>query len=154
MGAAQVARVELADIGVEPKYAKGETSIKKFWESCLLTGDNLRERPYNDIYPRITTKSNTYTVHMWVQALKKSSTAGQSASAAATAQLTWDENKDQVVAEYRGSSTIERYIDPEDRRFDPKNAETTKKNDSVDPDLFSLEPLYRFRVIESKRFNP
>ena len=101
--------------------------MKHFWEKCLLTGDNMREKPYNDIYPRITTKSNTYTVHMWVQALRKSSTSGMSKVAATAAQLSWDESKDQVIAEYRGSTTIERYIDPEDRRFDPTNPETASE---------------------------
>jgi hypothetical protein len=152
---ARAPKPEVRDIGIDPpKFTPGDSAMKHFWENCILTGDNLREKPYNDIYPRITTKSNTYTVHMWVQALKKSSTAGLSATAASTAQLSWNEAKDQVVAEYRGSTTIERYIDPEDRRFDPKNVETASKNDAIDPDLVSLEPLFRFRVVESKRFNP
>ena len=37
-----------------------------------LTGDNSRERIYATIYPRLTTKSNTYTVHMRVQNSRKS----------------------------------------------------------------------------------
>lgn len=152
---AKTPKPELRDIGIDaPKFTPGDNAMKHFWEQCVLTGDNLREKPYNDIYPRITTKSNTYTVHMWVQALKKSSTTGLSPIAAASAQLLWDEAKDQVVAEYRGSTTIERYIDPEDRRFDPRNVETAAKNDLIDPDKTSLESLYRFRVVESKRFNP
>src|SRR5687767_7834930 len=36
-----------------------------------LTGDNVRESPYNNIYPRLTTKSNSYTVHVRAQSLKK-----------------------------------------------------------------------------------
>jgi hypothetical protein len=152
---ARAPKPEMKDIGITaPKFTPGNNAMKHFWDQCILTGDNLREKPYNDIYPRITTKSNTYTVHMWVQALKKSSTAGMSSSVARNASLAWDESKDQVVAEYRGSTTIERYIDPEDRRFDPKNVETAAKGDVIDPDQVSLEPLYRFRVVESKRFNP
>jgi len=131
----KAAKTELADIGIDPpKFTPGDNAMKHFWEKCLLTGDNMREKPYNDIYPRITTKSNTYTVHMWVQALRKSSTSGLSKVAAASAQLSWDETKDQVIAEYRGSSTIERYIDPEDRHFDPvKNLETIMKTTASIP---------------------
>jgi hypothetical protein len=152
---AKTPKPELKDIGIDaPKFTPGDNAMKHFWEKCLLTGDNMREKPYNDIYPRITTKSNTYTVHMWVQALRKSSTSGLTKAGAATAILSWDEAKDQVIAEYRGSTTIERYIDPEDRHFDPKNPETVSKNDLINPDTTSLESLYRFRVVESKRFNP
>lgn len=49
-----------------------------------------------------------------------------------------------VTGEYRGSITIERFIDPADARL----------GGEIDPDTQSLEPLYRFRVIENKRFAP
>ena len=42
-------------------YLKDYTKIAKFWNACKLTGDNAREEPYGDLYPRLTTKSNTYT---------------------------------------------------------------------------------------------
>jgi hypothetical protein len=59
-----------------------------------------------------------------------------------------------VVAENRGSAVIERYLDPEDRRFDPSDAETISRGDYVDPDSSSLDEVYRFRVISSRRFSP
>jgi len=73
-----------------------------WWSNFLLTGDNVREAPYGDIYARLTTKSNTYTVHYKVQTLKK---------VPSTAAAQWVEGKDQVLGEIRGSSTVERYID-------------------------------------------
>jgi hypothetical protein len=42
-----------------------------FWNGNRLTGDNLREKPYVDLYSRVTTKSNVFNVHIRVQSLKK-----------------------------------------------------------------------------------
>ena len=42
-----------------------------FWPSNNQTGDNAREIPYGQIYARVTTQSNVYTVHMRVQVLQK-----------------------------------------------------------------------------------
>lgn len=96
-----------------------------WWTTHRVTGDNLRERPYATLLPLLTTKSNTYTVHVWAQSLSP--------------------GKNKVTGEYRGSTTIERYIDPGDSRL---------TDGHEDPDHKSLEPLYRFRVIENKRFSP
>lgn len=103
-----------------------------------LTGDNCRERPYATIYPRLTTKSNTYTVHFRVQTLKKT---GNSTAAAAT----WDESKDVVISEYRGSQTIERYVDADDNSLP----------DFADPAVTTpIDSYYKFRVLATKRFTP
>ncbi len=67
------------------------------WSSHIGTGDNMRERIYTTLYPRLTTKSNTYTVYFRVQSLKQTS---KSAAAG-----TWTEGKDAVIGEYRGSAT-------------------------------------------------
>ena len=143
---------------VQPTYSRGETQIQSFWAtSGALTGDNLREKPYGDLYARVTAKSNTYTIYMRVQSLRKRpiplGAAGAAPAATAAGFLTWDETKDQVLSEYRGSTTIERYLDPMDRRFDPTNTETLKKGDYIDPNYQSLEPAYKFRVVEVKRFS-
>ena len=129
---------------------RGDRFIRAFWEAQRLTGDNLRERPYADLYPRLTTKSNTYTVHLRVQVLKKRGSLGASSAS----DTRWDEDKDRVVAEYRGSSVIERYLDPEDRRFDRQNPETIRNSDYVDPDTTSLDGAYRFRVVSNRTFSP
>ena len=107
--------------------------------SHRLTGDNNRERPYATIYPRLTTKSNTFTVHFRVQTLKKVPTSGPA---------NWIEGQDLVTSEYRGSQTIERYIDAIDPRI-PDYADVTNAASNTPIDTF-----YKFRVLGSKKFAP
>ncbi|HRJ73587.1 MAG TPA: Verru_Chthon cassette protein A, partial [Terrimicrobiaceae bacterium] len=102
--------------------------IRAWWADKRMTGDNLRERPYMTSYPLLTTRSNTYTVHIRAQSLVPGTT--------------------KATGEYRGSATLERYVDPADERIGSAAA------GGVDPDTQSLEPLYRFRVIDTKRFAP
>jgi hypothetical protein len=99
-----------------------------------LTGDNVRETPYNNLYPRLTTKSNTYTVHVRVQTLAKIRSDA--------AQNTFNETTDKVTGEYRGSFLIERYVDPNDSSIPDFAADPTA----------SLDPYYRFRVLSTKQF--
>ncbi|MFN0078459.1 MAG: Verru_Chthon cassette protein A [Prosthecobacter sp.] len=102
-----------------------------------LTGDNTRESPYNQLYPRLTTRSNVFQVHYRVQALKK---------ARSTPATVWDEKKDRIGAEQRGSVILERYIDPNDPALPDFVA---------DPDADgALDDHYRFRIIRSKIFAP
>jgi hypothetical protein len=117
-------------------------NIKGWWYNNAgttrksLTGDNMRERPYNSIYPRLTTKSNTYTVHFFVQVLKK---------IPGTPVNQWVENKDVVLSQHRGSSLIERYIDPADPTLpDFVTANITQ----------TLDNYYKFRVVSTKKFSP
>ncbi len=130
------------------KWNTGETAIRNFWDNNTLTGDNVREKPYADIYPRLTTKSNTYTVHFRVQTLR------QRPRAAGTDYAKWEEGRDTVLGEFRGSTTVERYVDPGDRRFDKSNPETVKQGDFIDVDAEPLEKAYRFRVVLNKKFAP
>ena len=125
----------------------GNTVISNFWQNNLLTGDNLREKPYVDLYPRLTTKSNVYTIHYQVQSLKKvpgGNVAG------------WDEAKDKVVGELRGSSTLERFIDPNDPAFNlPKNNFTQAVAGSPNlSNVPTLDKFYKFRVIATHDFRP
>jgi hypothetical protein len=108
------------------------------WPKNLVTGENTREKPYTDTYARLTTKSNSYTVHMRVQALK------QKASAIAAENESWKENPDAIVAEYRGSTLLERYLDTGAQLPDFTSATSTA----------SVEDFYKFRVISTKRFVP
>lgn len=101
------------------------------------TGDNTRESPYAQVYPRLCTRSNVFQVHYRVQLLRKSR---------ATRSDVWDETKDQVAAEYRGSATVERYLDPNDRDI---------------PDLVgnwssgqALDEFYRYRIVDRQPFVP
>jgi hypothetical protein len=109
-----------------------------WWQSYQGTGDNGREQPYNSIYPRVTVKSNTFTVHMRVQTLRKQSSASN------TDWSLWREGIDNVTGEYRGSTTVERYVDLGDQRL-PDFATNTDA---------TLDNFYRFRVVQSRRFNP
>ncbi len=118
---------EICSISLVPLGATSDT-MATWWHDYRLTGDNVRERPYTALYPLLTTKSNTFTVHIRAQSL---------------APKTF-----KATGEYRGSVTIERYLDPNDSRL-PGGSEA-----AIDPDTQSLEPLYRFRIIDTKRFAP
>lgn len=131
---------EICDLHLVPQ---GWTlpDMSDFWQNHALTGDNSRERPYSGLYPRLTTKSNTYTIHYKVQSLQQ---ASRSRGDDAGAWATWDESKDVVRSESRGSTTIERYIDPSTQKF---------VDFATTPEA-SLDAQYRFRVISTKRFLP
>ena len=135
-------------------FQQGEAPIRTWWGNNSITGDNVREKPYSDLYPRVTTKSNTYTVHYRVQTLRQRPYTGNPGGAAAYYR-TWDEGRDQVLSEYRGHTTIERYLDPEDPRFQPNyTPPSSGAPPKIDVQKESLEPAYRFRVIYNKRFSP
>ena len=110
--------------------------VNSFWSNTTLggagTADNLRERPYTTIYPRLTVKSNTYTVHLRVQSLKKRPGSDPQ---------TFDQTKDTVTSEYRGSFLIERFLDPNAANFT-----ITDPNSTLGP--------YKFRVVNTKQFSP
>jgi len=113
-----------------------------FWASNgKLTGDNLRERPYASLYPRLTTKSNVYSVHFYVQTLQQ---LNRNVSGSWN---TWDEKKDIVTGEYRGTTVIERYIDLEDPAL-PDFAQS-----GVDPEE-TLDKHCKLRVIMNRKFAP
>ena len=131
---------EFTEVSLIPEGAGITTKADAiaYWKSMAGTGDDLREAPYNHIYPKLTTKSNTFTVHMRVQALKQVSNRADWA--------TWNEATDQVVSEYRGSAGIERYVDP---------------NDTTIPDFTlpanytkNLAPYYRWRTVSERQFLP
>ena len=128
-----------------PRHSDGASYDKmdKWWRgsglddslSMSLTGDNMREAPYNHIYPRCTTKSNTYRVHMRVE------------------QITWAEDDnpteidletDLVVGSYRGSALVERFVDPND----PDLPDFIKNPDA------SLDDYYSYRIISKEAFKP
>jgi uncharacterized protein (TIGR02600 family) len=113
------------------------TQIKTFWADNTLTGDNVLEAPYNALYPRLTTQSNTYTVYTRAQALQVTgpSTGG-----------TFTHIQDRVVGEYRGSYEVERYLDINDASIP----------DFADPANYSktIYPYYKFRILSNKQFIP
>lgn len=115
-----------------------------------LTGDNIRERPYNYIYPRLTTKSNTYQIHYRVQALKQTSVAHSSDW------TTWIDPAaggitDKVVGEQRGSAVIERFIDPSNPSLPDFTTNVTSGGGITGA---PMDSYYQFRVFNAKQFTP
>jgi uncharacterized protein (TIGR02600 family) len=119
------------------------SNIKGWWydnpggSRKSVTGDNVRERAYATLYPRLTTKSNTFTAYFKVQVLQKSRGSDPTK---------WTEGRDQVRSEYRGSATVERYIDPSDPSL-PDFAQASSAT-------IALDDFYRYRVLNTKRFAP
>jgi uncharacterized protein (TIGR02600 family) len=114
-----------------------------------MVGDNVREQPYAHMYGKITTKSNTFTVYYRVQALKSPPSVGATV---------WNEAQGAVTGEYRGSTTLERFIDPNEGTttagvFTPSvpDAVTAVSNGTVPT---SLEKYYKWRVVENHQFAP
>ncbi|MDQ3622049.1 MAG: Verru_Chthon cassette protein A [Verrucomicrobiota bacterium] len=136
------------------RWSNDETGIQTFWAANTLTGDNVREKPYADLYPRLTTKSNAYTVHIRAQALRQPVPSESDPAKRAQLYRQWNETSGGIIGEYRGCSTIERYIDPDDRRFNKAHPETVQRGDYIDVDKEPLEDAYRFRVALTKRFAP
>jgi hypothetical protein len=135
---------EICDMHIIPDDAAVNTATKAsidssmadYWATRALTGDNSRERIYTTLYPRLTTKSNTFTVHFRAQSLKKR---------AGTAAGTWDESRDLVTGDYRGATTLERYVNPGDAIPDYAS----------DPDAApSLDTFYRWRLRAHRPFAP
>lgn len=126
---------EICDLPIVPSGAT-YTGMGTYWDTRKATGDNSRERPYATVYPRLTTKSNTFTIHYRVQSLQK--TLGGDPGV-------WDENKDHVTGEVRGSQTIERFIDPNDAAI-PDFAEASQTT--------PISTFYRTRILQAKQFSP
>ncbi len=142
--ATEIAEVPLYPTGTSSAiaYNTDHSDLYAWWADQKMTGDNTREMPYAQLLPRITTKSNTFTVHLRVQALKQVPGWRQTASDWDE----WDERRDQVVSEYRGSTTIERYVDPNDPTIpDFADASNFGKN---------LAPYYQWRTLSEQQFVP
>ncbi len=132
-GDAYLAESEICAVPLVPQgVAAG--NLDAFWNGAQgagrLTGDNLRELPYAQLYGRLTTRSNSYTVHLRVQVLQKLARDPQ--------QNVWKEGTDVVLGDWRGSYEIERYLDPA--------ASAPTPGQPLGP--------YRFRIVSTRRFAP
>jgi uncharacterized protein (TIGR02600 family) len=114
--------------------AGANSNIRTWWgygstssTSRVFTGDNLREQPYTALYQNLTTQSNTYTVHVYVQALDQSPSG-----------------KLIVTGEYRGSYALERFLDPKDPSL---------PDFILDPNSNAMG-CYQFRVNNTTQFMP
>jgi len=134
---AYLSESEICTVPLVP--AEVSTPLKDYWGGNFgagrLTGDNLRELPYAQLYGRLATRSNSYTVHVRVQVLKKLSTDPN--------QGVWNEDTDLVLGDWRGSYEIERYIDPA----------TAAVTSPVPGQPGKLGP-YHIRIVSSHRFSP
>jgi hypothetical protein len=143
---------EICDIYLVPdgSHWNSDSTAQSSWygDDFALVGDNTRERPYVDLYNRITTRSNVFTVHYRAQALKQST-----ANLKADPTLFDTERGDRINAEQRGSSTFERYLTPADARFNTGAPASFLANPASSTD-FSLETYYRTRILNSKVFTP
>lgn len=135
---------EICNVPLIPEDAEYAADFEtSYWGSRRLTGDNSREMPYAHLLPRLTTRSNTYTVYYRVQSLKKVASTGAGV---------WDEGRDRVVAEQRGSRTIERYIDPSNSRI--PNYLDAAASGSGFWGLDRLDKFYRWRTLNNRVFAP
>ena len=135
-GRAFISPSEICDIHLVPKGAvgiSGHTQMETFWKNHRLTGDNTRERPYAGIYPRVTTRSNTFRVHYIAQTLKKARSAEPGKVGP----------EDRVTGEHRGSSIIERHLDP--TQPDLPDFATNASGQTLDH-------YHALRVLETRRF--
>ncbi len=151
---------QICEIDLIPKTTSvGETAIgspnsdsirrptmAQFWNRNQITGDNTRERPYSNIYQKVTTRSNTFRVYFMAQAIKK-------AKSVAPDQI--DLNKDTVTGEYRGSALLERFLDFSSAERGSAASPFLDYADGSSPFTKpSLENFYHFRIIEMKQFSP
>jgi uncharacterized protein (TIGR02600 family) len=113
-------------------------TANSIWPNAVITGDNTRERPYTNLYAKLTTKSNTFNVHMRVQVLRKRPGTTDSDYAV------WNESSDSIVAEHRGSALVERYIDASD-----PNLPDFATNSNA-----TLDNYARFRILSTSKFAP
>jgi uncharacterized protein (TIGR02600 family) len=120
-------------IPILPVGAVAQTP-ETFWTASggggYLTGDNLRELPYAELYSRLTTRSNSYTVHIRAQVLQKLNDHSNPA--------VWREGVDHVLGDWRGSYEIERYLDPA----------------ATAPAAGAALGPYKFRIVSAQRFTP
>ena len=78
-----------------------------------------------------------FQVHYRVQLIRKSRSTDTD---------TVDLTKDQFTAEYRGSTTIERYLDPNDKEIADLAVESGGTK--------ALDDYYRYRIISRQPFTP
>jgi uncharacterized protein (TIGR02600 family) len=132
-------------------YSDRQAAMQKFWNAHAATGDNTRESPYANLYAKLTTRSNTFRVHVRAQTIKKALRGNQDNGWAID---NFTPGEDEVTGEYRGSFLLERYIDQQDLVTAGTAADFTQGNPMDENAHPPLDSYYRFRVIESKRFAP
>lgn len=132
---------EVCDLPMVPE-GQNLSGMTTFWSNYQVTGDDSRERIYATLLPRLTTKSNSFTVHVRAQVLQK---------VPGTAPAQWIQGKDVVKGEYRGSTAIQRYIDP--NTVIPDYAADAQNNNYSEMQNKPLDVYYRWRQLQTIDFN-
>ncbi len=114
------------------------SQMRSFWSNNKLTGDNSKERPYTNLYPRLTTRSNAYRVHVYAQSLRK---------VKGTPVDSFEAGRDQVTGEFRGSMLVQRSIDPGDPQIEDY---VTLIRDEKAYEV--LDSFYTFRIADVNQF--
>ena len=138
-----VSASQICDVPLIPTISSA-AGLSGFWGANSLTGDNSLERPYTYIYPRVTTKSNIFTVHVLAQSLKQ--------IPADAAQGTWYENKDQVLSEFRGAFTVEKYFDPNTDDLTDSSGNTLQAQNDGSMNASAGLRATKWRLLGVKRF--
>ncbi len=100
-----LAASEICEHDLVPEGLSGERdAMRRFWATHRLTGDNSKERPYANLYGRLTTRSNTYRVHFRAESLRAAPPDDQGRIDLASLD---------VSASIEGSAVVERHLDPE-----------------------------------------
>lgn len=132
------------DIAAENPDGRTARTMTGWWngdpsdpaDAFEATGDNLREAPYGQIYPRVCTQSNVFRVHYAVQMLGK---------VRSTRPEEWDETKNQVISERRGSDVIERRL---------QTSAAPLPDSATDPKAPALGTCMKFQVLSREVFSP
>ena len=119
-------------------------SMRDFWKDHALTADNVKERTYANLYPRLTTKSNVFQTHMIVESILKARSVPHDV---------FDPERDQISGRWRGSAVIERNIDPAKINPGPGSVPDYWQDNQF-RSLPSMEEFYNYRVLNVKQFNP
>ena len=147
-----ISESEICDIPLVPRDLVGgpaspatiRSALQSFWQNRRLTGDNLLERPYAFLHPRVTTKSNAYTVHVRAERL--------SCTPASLRRGEFDSATDQVAGRFVGSFLIERFLDPNTAslvRLDDSGKEVPATENDAD----SYLGPYRIRVLQTRQLS-
>lgn len=114
----------------------GETAtradMETFWSSHRLTGDNSKERVYAHLYSRLTTRSNTYRVHVIAQSLVKARSVPADR---------FDPQRDKVVGSRRGSAVVSRQLD-----LNHPNLPDYQSPPISNEPIISLDQIYRWHL--------
>jgi hypothetical protein len=133
----------------DPKIYTDQDAYKNFktgfWDKHRLTGDNLKEAPYANLYPRLTTKSNIYKVFLIAQTIQKARSSDPK---------TFNAEKDTISSEYRGSAVIERALDLTDPELKENDFFSAQANQVFTNPRKTLDFYYEYRITELKQFAP